>query len=146
MNLYLTPAYNRRAGTPPCIGGIGAHKLIRSTYDPDLHRLFPNIDAYCRSASSVLISVNRVEIILYDKDIGEPIGAVVYSKQHDIHYGEVACPVTVMLVPEYKGIPAVSRQVVKAIKRAAYYLGCKHYYVVKHLGGDTQLHRLKEMK
>ncbi|QYW05832.1 N-acyltransferase superfamily protein [Vibrio phage vB_VpaP_G1] len=140
--MNLIGPYFRHGETSPCIGELGARKLIRGTWVTGTHAGLTEQE-YEDNAYSILTSTDRVEVILVDDF--KPVGAVAYSSVLDIHYGKVAAPITVTLLPEYIGNREAARLVSLAIKEAVKALGCIKYYTVQHIKPGVAVHRLKEV-
>lgn len=105
--------------------------------------LWGSLGQYETAVNTVFIEPhNRAEGFLHT-DSGFTMGAVIYNRVLDIHYGLVAKPITVMLHSQYRGDVGVLREFSKVLKDTVQLLGTQYYEVAQHISGDTQKFRTK---
>lgn len=137
--------YLREPRSPVVLGGSGVAALADATYDPRVHMGILTPKEYAERAYRLVSGIDRCEVYLTDPG-ANIIGAVVMTRIDDIHYGEVAAPVTLMLIPRVRNDRDTLRRVREMIELAVKALGCRYYYTVKHTAPGVQMHRLREVQ
>ena len=136
--------YLRDPDSPVVIGFEGVSALADATYDPLVHMGIQSSGEYAFNAYQLVAGINRCEVYLADDE--GIIGAVVMTDIDDIHYGVVASPVTMMLLPRVRNDRDTLRQMRAITETAVKALGCRYYYTVKHTAPGVQMHRLREVR
>lgn len=91
---------------------------------------------------NVIVSLDRTEYVLTDRDSGEILGGFILARQEDMHYGEVVVVVAHYIRHKTAG---AHRAFVDMVSEYGFEYDCKYYQRSRHIAPNKQLIITKEV-
>lgn len=133
----------RNAGDSFACGRPAEHRFMLESWEVDAVYGQCSASQFIRRATDVILSTDRVEGFLYIPDTLEFIAQAMYYKAEDMHYGVIAMPISILILPEYRGNIQVNRELVKLKTKVVSKLGAWKYLEVRNISQTEQHTKLK---